>query len=83
MPRMITAQQAHAINGILASPQSRARGYSRVSNRCYDAAPITKARFNRASDLVPKPMRAEDVQGVLKSTGFMPISETKFVRRGT
>lgn len=42
----------------------------------------TKKTFNRTEDLVPKPMRAEEVAAVRSRTGFAPFIETKYVRRG-
>lgn len=83
MPAMLKPGQVYKLKMALENQRRTGSDCLRVSNRCFSLEGATKKTFNRASDLVPKPMRAEDVQGVLKATGFMPISETKFVRRGT
>lgn len=82
MPTMLKPGQAYKIKMKLESQQSKGSDCLRITNRCFSLEGKITTRFNRTEDLVPKPMRAEEVSGVLKLTGFMPFIETKYVRRG-
>jgi len=82
MPMILKPGQLYQIKARLENPPSKGSPYLRVSNRCFSLEGATKRTFNRTDDLVPKPMRADDVAAVRSRTGFSPFIETGFVRRG-
>lgn len=83
MPPMLTRKDVSRISQAMIVQARTGQPSLRITNRCVALiSPFPVKPSNRNNDFIPKPMRQEDVERVLKLTGFMPIIETKFVRRG-
>lgn len=81
MPPMIKRSDLSKIHHALDQQRRTGRASLRLTNRCTAlVSGSTSATENSNQRLVPKPMKATDVEAVVKLTGSSPFIETKFVR---
>lgn len=81
MPPMLQRKDVIMISRALDVQRRTGRPSLTISNRCIELRPSANVVVNRNLQLVPKPMRAEEVAFVRKDTGSTCFVETKFERR--